>query len=278
MLETVYNYVLDREGDVIFTLSGGNASLALWGFGPHGKVPRDEFAPADATTDLESLPPEEPEAEHPILNEQGLELAAPNDEPPDDELPDDEPTDDPLPGDELLENDRSATSEAKTNTGITFLVSSRHLILASRVFKRMLRGGWTEGKAQDDGFFHIAGEDWEVEALLILMNIIHGHNRKVPRIAHLNLLTQIALIIDYYELHEAAEAFGSIWIEQLRPSIPTAFTRDLIPWLCMSRILGEEEIFQAVMRVAVKHVHGEINTLKLPIMRQIEGGLPMQSQ
>jgi hypothetical protein len=79
----------------------------------------------------------------------------------------------------------------------------------------MLGGTWTEHKVRHDGFIHIAAQEWKVEALLVLMNIIHSHNRKVPLVVDLKLLTHLAAVVDYYQLHEAAEVFGTILITKL---------------------------------------------------------------
>jgi len=67
-----------------------------------------------------------------------------------------------------------------------------------------MSGKWTIDTDQNDDCFHITGENWDEEALLILMNIIHGHTQEVPRTVDLELLTRMAEIVDYYELHEAS--------------------------------------------------------------------------
>ncbi|CAJ2508725.1 Uu.00g137510.m01.CDS01 [Anthostomella pinea] len=45
----------------------------------------------------------------------------------------------------------------------------------------------------------ICAEDWDANALSILMYVIHGRHRGVPRSASLELLTKIAVLVDYYK-------------------------------------------------------------------------------
>lgn len=45
---------------------------------------------------------------------------------------------------------------------------------------------------------------------LILLNIIHGHTRKVPW--QRDLHTQISILVDKYFFHEAVETFSDTWI------------------------------------------------------------------
>lgn len=90
--------------------------------------------------------------------------------------------------------DKSAT--------VTFLVSSRHLVLASPVFKAMLKGGWSEGNKKG-GRFRIRAEDWDVEALTVVMNVLHSHYRQVSKTVTLKMLAKIGMIVDYYKVHEA---------------------------------------------------------------------------
>lgn len=58
---------------------------------------------------------------------------------------------------------------------IHYLVSSRHLILASPWFRRTLTSEGSQEAVKDpsDGLFHLEPEDWDEEAFLILLNIFH---------------------------------------------------------------------------------------------------------
>jgi BTB/POZ domain len=87
---------------------------------------------------------------------------------------------------------------------IQMRVSSGHLILVSPVFKRLLKGGFAECHTLTSaGTAEICLPDDNPEAMQILLNIIHGHTRKVPREIKFDTLTQISILIDKYSLHEA---------------------------------------------------------------------------
>ncbi len=244
-----YDHILDPDGDVIFTLRGQNASFALWGCSPPSPPDTANIEPFSGPASPPPPGDEELAVKDSVSGDKGLELLGANYE---------------------------EAAEAETDGAIRFRMSSRHLILASQVFRAMLSGGWREDKAKDDGCFHISGEGWDAEAFLISMNIIHGHNRKVPRLVNLELLAKIATIIDYYKLHEAAEVFGSIWIEPLRGIVPTTYSRDLILWILVSQVFGKDEIFKEVTQVAVKHAPAKLDTLRLPILTGIEGELQIR--
>lgn len=73
-----------------------------------------------------------------------------------------------------------------------FLVSSKHLCLASPRFRKMLTGDWLEAKPiYPDGRRHVSMEGFCVDALMTVMNVIHGINKNkidVPRAVSLNKL------------------------------------------------------------------------------------------
>lgn len=76
--------------------------------------------------------------------------------------------------------DMNTASELNGPTSHTFLVSSRHLILASPVFKSMLtKSGWREGK-KVDGQFRIDTSEWDSQAFCIVLNLVHGRQRQTP--------------------------------------------------------------------------------------------------
>jgi hypothetical protein len=112
----------------------------------------------------------------------------------------------------LASPDETSSMVAETGqAGVRMRVSSSHLILASSYFKRMLRGGWKEDCTLcAEGCLTIYVEDWDPDALLILMNIIHGHTRKVPRTVSLEMLAKLAVLVDYYECIEVVEVLSEI--------------------------------------------------------------------
>lgn len=156
---------------------------------------------------------------------------------------------------------------APTSSAVTYRISSRHLSSASERSRKM-RHQW-EQKRESDGYFHISVEDWDSEALLAILNIIHLRNRQVPHEVSLEMLSKLAVIVDYFEFHEAVEVFSKTWIADLQGSLPTSYCRDLILWMWISHVFHEEDILKTVICTAVRHSLGWMEDLGLPIPEHI---------
>ncbi|RYC78626.1 hypothetical protein BFJ63_vAg18500 [Fusarium oxysporum f. sp. narcissi] len=111
---------------------------------------------------------------------------------------------------------------------IRMLVSGKHLELASSYFKKMFSGPFTEGKADHAGLRRVTATDWDPEAFNIVLTIMHGYHRDVPRLLGLEMLAKLAMIVDYYECHEIIELYADIWLERLKSEVPTVYGRDCI--------------------------------------------------
>jgi len=54
------------------------------------------------------------------------------------------------------------------------------------------------------------------EALMVIvLNIIHGRNRLVPKEVGLELLTKLAVLVDKYQMVEAIEWCSDTWIDKI---------------------------------------------------------------
>ncbi|KAF4497633.1 hypothetical protein FAGAP_6209 [Fusarium agapanthi] len=95
------------------------------------------------------------------------------------------------------------------------LVSGKHLELASPIFKTMVTGPFAEGKTDVSGFRQITASDWDPEAFKIILTIMHGYNRDVPRSLSLEMLVKVAMIVNYYDCLESVELYMEIWLETL---------------------------------------------------------------
>ena len=85
-------------------------------------------------------------------------------------------------------------------------LSSKHLTLASAVFKKMLEARFKkELKLISKGYVEIALPEDNATAFLILLNLIHGRMRKVPRNIDSRTLSEIVILVDRYELLEITE-------------------------------------------------------------------------
>ncbi|KAK1450737.1 hypothetical protein CCUS01_02193 [Colletotrichum cuscutae] len=155
---------------------------------------------------------------------------------------------------------------------VKFLVSSRHLALASRYFFAKLSGPWMEASIKHiDGCYHMDASDWDSDALLILMQVIHGKTRSVPRRIDLEMLAKLAVLVDYYDCHEVIEVYCPVWIESLRDTLPAEYGRDVILWLLISCVFKQDSIFQQMTQVAVSKSDDPIRTMELPIPLTVVG-------
>ena len=91
-------------------------------------------------------------------------------------------------------NGASASSAEDVETEeVEVLVSSRHLALASRVFRIMFDGNFREKITPGrTGLRRVPLPEDNHEAMMVLLRIIHGQNGKVPRAVSRALLVEIA--------------------------------------------------------------------------------------
>jgi hypothetical protein len=172
----------------------------------------------------------------------------------------------------LWEDESNPTSSTTASQSpVTFRVSSQHLIQASSVFKATLTGGWKEGSTTAGGCHEINAEDWDVEAMRVVLSLIHSRTSSIPRTVTLEMLSKIAVLVDYYKLHDALHFSASLWIADLRPRLPTVYGRDMMLWICVSWIFKDAAIFSIVTKIAVEQSVGSIPTIGLPIPERVLG-------
>ena len=93
---------------------------------------------------------------------------------------------------------------------VNMLVSSKHMMLASPVFKAMLqRSTFKEGtKLSSAGKVEVPLPDDNPTAFIIVLDVIHGRNKRVPRKMDLEMLARISVIVDKYQMAEAVESYS----------------------------------------------------------------------
>lgn len=138
----------------------------------------------------------------------------------------------------------SPTTEPKK---IRFVVSSRHMMLASPVFKAMLRGSFQEGlKLKEAGKVEIPLPDDDCAAWKILLNIIHGRYMAIPLQLKLQVMTQIAVLVDKYRMHEVVYLFLPTWRKAM--DYPPTCWEDIISWICISWVFELREEFRELTK------------------------------
>ncbi|KAK2790711.1 hypothetical protein FQN52_005468 [Onygenales sp. PD_12] len=168
-------------------------------------------------------------------------------------------------------NGEATAAQAHDLPEVQMLVSSQHLILASTHFKKMLQSTFKEGKtpsssADGPNYREIpVTMNWNPSALLILMNIIHGRTRKVPRSIDLDMLTEMAKLVDYHDCAEAVEVFSDMWVEKLRDSMPKRYGREVIMWLSVACAFRKSDVLREVTAIATMENRGVIQQMELRI-------------
>ncbi|KFY67656.1 hypothetical protein V496_01480 [Pseudogymnoascus sp. VKM F-4515 (FW-2607)] len=239
-------HVFDPNGDVL---------LQLHDLAPEGEpaleeelVPTEEAAPEEQASPEEEAAPEEAALEEePVPTEQ----PAPEEEPASEEeqvARDDTSLFGTRRGEEPLDilpivcGSRVPQSEGgePLTKSVYLRVSSKHLIVASAVFDKMLGSDqFSEGQTLHSSGNLVMPLSDDSEALIILMHIVHVMTNSVPREVTLDTLTKLAILIDYYQLHEAVGFVSELWIADLKQkSFPRSLDAEVIPWLFISRVFS----------------------------------------
>lgn len=233
-------HVFDIQGDVLLKLvrhpeepeENSECSSVVEEERPQVEEVFDETPPASVEApDAEQPPPP------PLSNEEPAPAVQ-------------EPDENAIPDDASVHSDDTASS-ADILTDVHMRVSSKHLILASPTFRSMLGPNFEEGqRLRIEGSTDIALGDDDPDAFEILLNIIHGLTRRVPRNVSLDMLTKLAVLVNYYQMHEVVELFSDTWINTLvREGLPQSYSTEAIKWLLIAWVFHKPMEFQAVSRV-----------------------------
>lgn len=63
-------------------------------------------------------------------------------------------------------------------------------------------------ETRNDGLYHVPAEDWDGEALLCVLQVLHLHNSQVPRTVSLEMLAKIAVLVDFYKCADTAGPYN----------------------------------------------------------------------
>ncbi|TGO16213.1 hypothetical protein BTUL_0031g00800 [Botrytis tulipae] len=152
---------------------------------------------------------------------------------------------------------------------IRMLVSSKHMSVASPVFKAMLQTSSQEGiELKKTGKVELSLRDEDSKAWNILLNIIHGRFRSVPLDINLFMFTQIALLCDKYQMHEVAYAFIPTW--KMSAGHDSVSGEDIPRWIFIAWTFNMKDVLEEITKgLALNYTGNGIQKLfsmtRLPI-------------
>ncbi|KAE8374722.1 hypothetical protein BDV26DRAFT_269428 [Aspergillus bertholletiae] len=142
-------------------------------------------------------------------------------------------------------------------------VSSKHLTLASPYFRQRLVPATADHRPVEKDVVPACVDD--VDALLIMLDIIHGQTRKVPRFVTFHKLFMIAVLVEHYECVEVMEAIAELWTENLKDEIPSVYSEDLVKWIGIAWIFQLDDLFLKTTRTVIRSCTKPISAVDVPI-------------
>ncbi|GAW17008.1 hypothetical protein ANO14919_064570 [Xylariales sp. No.14919] len=228
----IHEVVLDPDGDILVIVPRKLPENLVGNPGPSEREPTE--------AELETTEPQEEDA---LAQDAVIEEAPNNGE---------------------QQPDASATLEEQWR----FKASSKHLALASTYAKVMMAGPWREAnEIHSDGLLHWTLSGFDENAISIILSIVHGLNRRVPRTVKLSMLAEIARAVDYLSCHEVMELYASIWVANLR-DVTDSSREDWDSWISIAGVFQNAEIFNRWTRVAIIQKLNLPPSLELPILSQ----------
>ncbi|KAG6202096.1 hypothetical protein E4U35_005478 [Claviceps purpurea] len=163
-----------------------------------------------------------------------------------------------------------AHGENAERNEVQFRLCSRHLSLASPVFKTMLNGVWKESAPPSDWSdcqvrYELTATEWDAEDFLLLMNIVHGCNQLVPLFIDLERLGRISVLVDYYQFQKVTQLAVGLWIDKLSGNLPTKYGLECVTWMFVSWVFSRRDIFNKMTLLALRTSEGGLGTIHLPL-------------
>ncbi|KAH0425473.1 hypothetical protein CcaCcLH18_10932 [Colletotrichum camelliae] len=152
-----------------------------------------------------------------------------------------------------------------------FRLSSRRLRSTCAYFERLYGG-----IIRRDPSMPVSIEGHDAETALIVMQVIHGQFDQVSVDVSLELLTKIAVLVDFLGCRETFTFVSARWFDNMREEVPQVYCRDLVLWMVSSRIFRKPEIFTAVTRTAVMSCTSPLQSLGLPLSQPLIDEIDLQ--
>lgn len=157
---------------------------------------------------------------------------------------------------------------------LRFKLSSAVLVDTSTYFKKALSKNWNKTEPEPGYKWTLEETCWDGEAFLLLMRILHHKTRSVPRQINLNMLAKVAVLVDYYGIHEGVEPWPETWMSNSSLRITEShYSTALLHKIMVSWVFRSRETFRETTAVAIRTSQGPIDTLGLPLPESVVGEL-----
>ncbi|KAL5616019.1 hypothetical protein FOBRF1_004767 [Fusarium oxysporum] len=160
-----------------------------------------------------------------------------------------------------------------------FRVSSHHLTAVSPMFSCMLKGPWKESAAPDaatssdswdqtpaaTAIREISATDWNIHALITVLNIIHGRHNEIPRQVSIKFIVDVAVIVNYYECAGSVTLAAELW--RAGVNVPETYGKKSIMLLFVSWVFSWTKMFSSMAHLVLEQGEGSehADTRNLPI-------------
>ncbi|KAM0402780.1 hypothetical protein ACHAPZ_004272 [Fusarium culmorum] len=163
----------------------------------------------------------------------------------------------------------NTTSITPINSEVCMRVSSRKLIRASLMFQAMLQGPWSEAASWPVSIRQINTSKWDATALAIVMDMIHGRHRGLPKNMNLGLVARISTIVDYYQFREAVHVYLRDWLNEYArmDNLPSRLCKISLLCLYVSWVFEDKTLFSNMIHLTLIYSEGltQIDTADLPL-------------
>ncbi len=147
------------------------------------------------------------------------------------------------------------------------LASTKH---ASPVLKKMLEyGALKEGHTlHSEGNVEVPLPHADVDAFIIVLDMINRRNRGVPRQIDPEMMTRISIIAEKYDISDAIDVFSDIWMDNLRLSVLRCYSDTVPQWLWIFCTFKKRDVFTAIPQIIQMEsddkIHGIAHGLPIP--------------
>ncbi|KAI4612463.1 hypothetical protein J4E80_007197 [Alternaria sp. BMP 0032] len=171
----------------------------------------------------------------------------------------------------VIENETALPEQKPTE--VHYLVSSRQLRIVSPYFEKMFKRNYDETVPNsEDGLYHVRAQQWNPDALAIMLNIAHLQFAAIPKEISVELFVALFLVADYYQMEDALRLFTKEWQGQLQEqTMPEHYGEESMLWMFLGVKLKDWMIFESMASMAMRQACCPIQFLDLPFPRGEKG-------